>query len=90
MFKFLEKVAEFFSMIKIALSPIIVFAILGIICYYGVKPPMGIVWSICSIVVGCVLGIWLAIYIHKKHGAIEFNSRISATPELDKKKEEVV
>ena len=87
MFKFLERVAEFFSMIKIALSPIIVFTIIGITCYYGVKPPMGLILSIALIIIGLVLGIWLAIYIHKKHGAIEFNSILSASPELDNKEE---
>lgn len=88
MFRFLDKVAEFISMIKIALSPIIVFTIAGIICYFGIKTPWGIILGIISIILGLVFGIWLAVYIHKKHGAIEFNSRISATPELDNKKEE--
>ncbi len=88
MFKFLEKVVEFFSMIKIALSPILIFTIAGIVCYCGIKLPMGVVVGTCLIVLGLVLGIWLAIYIHKKYGAIEFNSRISETPELDKTKEE--
>lgn len=84
MFKFLEKAIEFFSMIKIALSPILLFTIIGTICYLAVKPPMNIALSIFAIVLGIILGVWWAIYIHKKHGATEFNARLDAFPELDK------
>ena len=85
MFKFFEKVIEFFSMILIALSPIIIFTLIGITCYYSFQSVTGIIIGSGSVIFGLILGIWLAIHSHKKQGATEFNSRIHATPELDEK-----
>lgn len=88
MIKIFEKFVEFLSMVKIAFSPIIIFTIIGLACCFSVQQPIGLLLCIGLIIAGIVLGIWLAIYIHKKHGAIEFNSRISASPELDKVEKE--
>lgn len=88
MSNFFEKVVELFSMVKIALSPILLFTIAGIVCYFWLEGTLGAFVGIALIVLGLMIGVWLAIYVHKKHGAIEFNARIEGTPELDKKEEE--
>lgn len=80
---FFEKVTEFFSMVKIALSPILVFTIAGFACYFWLEGFLGAFICIALNVLGLMLGVWLAIYVHKKHGAIEFNARIDASPDLD-------
>lgn len=82
--KFIENLIEFISMVKIALSPILLFTIGGFVLYLYIDGLLGItVFSLLSII-GLALGIWWALSIHKKHGATEFNAKISATPELDK------
>jgi len=88
MSNFFEKIVEFFSMVKIALSPILIFTIAGIACYFWLEGALGAFVGLALVVLGLMVGVWLAIYIHKKHGAIEFNARLDATPELDKKEEE--
>ncbi|MCK6650378.1 MAG: hypothetical protein L6Q66_12045 [Bacteroidia bacterium] len=85
MIKFIENLIEFISMVKIALSPILLFTIAGIIAYIYIDGMLGIIAFSLLSVLGLALGIWWAISIHKKHGATEFNAKISATPELDEK-----
>jgi uncharacterized protein YneF (UPF0154 family) len=46
---------------------------------------VGLIFLILFSLIGIILGIFIAIYIHKKHGAVNFNSKIIATPDLDKK-----
>lgn len=82
---FFEKTIEFISMVQVALFPIVVFLVIGSICYCYLDAPANLIVAILSIIVGLILGVWYAIYIHKKRGATEFLSRISATPELDEK-----
>lgn len=85
MFKFLENCIEFLSMVKIALAPILLFLIIGFICYANWDGTFGLILFVLFGLIGLILGIFLAVYIHKKHGAVNFNSKIIATPDLDKK-----
>lgn len=86
MFNFFEKFVEFLAMIKIALSPILVFSIAAFFLYHS-SVSYGLMLCIGSLIVGLVLGIYLAVRISKKKGAVNFLSRLSATPELDKNDE---
>lgn len=40
-------------------------------------------YSILLLIIGVLLGIWVAETIRKKHGLVHFFSRLIATPELD-------
>jgi disulfide bond formation protein DsbB len=72
-------------MVKIALAPILLFFIIGLVCYANWEGTVGLIFLILFSLIGIILGIFIAIYIHKKHGAVNFNSKIIATPDLDKK-----
>ena len=84
---FFEKVIEFASMVQVALSSIFIFTIIGIVCYFSIEQPFGLIVGGGLILGGIILGIWYAIYIHKKRGATEFLSLIRSSPELDEKSE---
>jgi len=87
MLKFIENVVEFLAMVKIALSPILLFLIIGFVSYLYFGNELGTTLLILCIIMGLVLGVLLAWRIHKKHGAVGFNAKIMSTPELDKEKD---
>ena len=87
MLSFFEKIVELMSMVQVALSPILIFTIIAIVCYFGIEQPYGFFVGILVMIAGIVLGVWYAIYIHKKRGATEFLSLIRSSPELDEKSE---
>jgi hypothetical protein len=59
--------------------------ILGVYAYYRhYKNPKNLALPLLIIIVGIVLGIWLAESIRRKRGLAYFFSRINASPDFDK------
>lgn len=85
---FFEKIVEWIFAIGIALSPTIPAALVGAYFYFTAENMTGQAVGIAIAVAGLIAGIFLVVRIKKKTSATEFSSRIIATPELDKKKEE--
>lgn len=84
MFTLFEKLIEAFAWIKIALSPTIIGAFLGVIAYANLSSPMGLTVGIALTFIGLIVGIIWATRIAKKGSTSEFISRVNASPDLDK------
>ncbi|PBQ33803.1 hypothetical protein CNR22_19115 [Sphingobacteriaceae bacterium] len=86
--KILEWIVEALSWLNIAASPTILGLFLGFLFYLYKPDVVGLIFGSLISIVGLVIGITLATNISKKMGATEFNSRIYASPDLDKLDEE--
>lgn len=87
MHQLFEKFIEIIGWIKIVLSPLIIGLFIGFVCYVNINSNVGIVLGIVFCILGVIAGILLANNRWKNGGTISFLSRISATPELEKKEE---
>lgn len=88
MFKIIEFIIELLGWLKIVLSPLLAGVIIGAIVYLGKQDTVGFVLGISIAVIGLAIGVIWATRILKREGTVQFNSRVIATPELDKKDEE--
>ena len=82
---FFETLTEIFGWLQIVASPLIAGLAIGFIIYLSRPDNMGLFIGIAVALIGLIIGIVWATKIWKKKGTIHFMSRISATPELDKK-----
>jgi hypothetical protein len=81
--KILEWLTSFIAWLQIVFSPLFFGVVLGLIVY-GIYPTTtGLVLGIAIAVLGLTVGIIFATRVWKKRGAVDFISRVSASPELD-------
>lgn len=78
---------EFLAWMRIALSPILFTLILAVLVYWYADSPAGNILAVCILILGVIAGVLLAEYARKHGGAINFISKLHASPELDKKKD---
>lgn len=90
MFKIIEFIIELLGWLKIVASPLLAGMIIGAIVYLSKPDTIGLIIGISIAITGLVFGVIWATRIWKKQGTVQFNSRIMATPELDKKDEEKI
>jgi hypothetical protein len=83
MIRFLRQLTNLFAWIQIAISPILIGLIAGIVFYSYLSKPFGLVLGIAVTTFGLLLGIRWAEKVRKKNGAVEFMSRVNATTDLD-------
>jgi hypothetical protein len=88
MFKFFEKLTSLFAWLQIALSPIVLGIILGVVLYFALPEGMGLLFGFIVTIAGFVLGVMWAERARKKVGTVEYMARTMATPELDEQIEE--
>ena len=82
--KLLENTVETISFMKIVLSPLLIGLFIGVIVYANKTDSIGLFIGSAISVTGLVTGILLALWARKKSGsAVEFNSRINASPDID-------
>lgn len=55
--------------------------------YFYEKNHNNLPWSVLLLIAGIIAGVITAETIRKKYGLVNFFSRVSATPDLDEKKE---
>ena len=80
--KIIEFIISFFAWLEIAVSPLIIGCVIGMIVYSEVPREKGIIIGITIVVLGLIIGIVWAIRIWKKRETVEFMSRLTANPEL--------
>ena len=78
---------EFLAWMRIALSPILFTLILAVLVYWYADSPAGNILAVCILILGVIAGVLLAEYARKHGGAINFISKLHASPELGKKKD---
>lgn len=88
----MQKVFHFFIglvfWIQIVLSPLLIGSLIGVIVYVNNTTSTGLVIAVLIGLAGLVTGILWATRVARNHGTSWYMSRVMATPELDKKKEE--
>ena len=85
MHKIFELTTEIVGWILITLSPTLLGIAFGLGIYYNFPNIIGMVIGIFVAVVGIIIGMIWATKKFKTTGTIHFLSRVSATPELDRK-----
>lgn len=83
----MKRFTELLAWLRIALSPILFTVIVAVLVNWYADSPVGNILAICILLLGIIAGVVLAEYARKHGGAINFISRLNATPELDKKKD---
>jgi hypothetical protein len=83
----MKYVVEFLAYARIFLSPLLFFSIIGGLFYWYDTASTGFIIASVFVVIGILSGIMLCAYARRKGGAVNFISRLHATPELDKKKD---
>ena len=76
---------EVFFWIMTVLSPLFASALLAVLSYYSFNFPFVI--SLILIVLGAIAGVIFAEKIRRKHGCLNYWSRIMATPDIQSDKE---
>jgi F0F1-type ATP synthase assembly protein I len=84
MFKIFEKITELIGWLQIAISPTLLGFGIGCIVYYNFQNSTGLILGIVISIIGLICGIVLATNKFKTTGTVQFLSRVSAAPELDK------
>jgi hypothetical protein len=84
MFKIFEMITEAFGFIALAVSPALIGLGIGFISYHYIGNTFGLVIGIVIALLGLAGGIYLGLNKWKNGGAVNFLSRVSATPELNK------
>jgi uncharacterized membrane protein YccC len=79
-------VVEIIGWFQIVLSPTLIGIGLGFLIYLGFPNILGTVIAISAGIIGFIFGVRLATKKFKTTGTINFLSKVSATPELDEKK----
>lgn len=88
MLKFVGFLIEAYAWLRIMLSPFLFGIILGVVVYSLKTDKFGLVLGITIALVGLVFGIIWAMKVRKKMRAIDFISRVNASPDLDKIRDE--
>lgn len=83
--KSIKKTVDTLAWLKIMASPLLAGIIAGALVYLPNKSTGTLVVAAIFVATGLIFGIVWANRIAKKHGSVNFLSRIIATPELDKK-----
>ena len=78
-----EKGIESIGWFQIFLSPFIIGVVVSSVIYFPNPNTFTLIIAIIILIAAIILGIKLASKIQKKHGAVNFISRTSSTPELD-------
>lgn len=86
--KIFHLIIEIFCSLQIVLSPLLMGAFIGMVVYFSDPSTTRLVFAMLIVLAGLVIGIVWAVKVSRKEGASHFMSRIMATPELDKKREE--
>ena len=81
--KMFEWLTSFIAWLQILASPLIIGIIIGFIVYLKLPTTTGHVIGISISTLGLIIGIIFATRIWKKHGIVNFISRVSASPELN-------
>lgn len=79
-----ELFIESMGWLQIVASPLLIGSVIGFIVYFSKQDFIGTVIGISIPILGLIIGIIWATRVWKRKGTIEFISRLSATPELDK------
>lgn len=87
-FKVFEFITEVFGWLQIVISPLLIGLGIGAIIYFPNPSNSRLIIGVIVACIGLVIGIYWATKKWKGKGTIFFLSRISATPELDKRDEE--
>lgn len=83
----MKYVVEFLAYARIFLSPLLFFSIIGGLFYWYFASSTGFIIASVFVLIGMLCGLLLCGYARRKGGAVNFISRLHATPELDKKKD---
>lgn len=86
--KIFHLILEIVYSFQIVLSPLLIGSFIGLVVYCYDPSTTRLVFAILIGLAGLIIGIIWAVKVSKKEGASHFMSRIMATPELDKKREE--
>lgn len=84
MFKIFEKITELIGWLQIVISPTLLGIGIGCIVYFNFQNSTGLIFGIVISIIGLICGIVLATNKLRTTGTMQFLSRVSATPELDK------
>jgi chromate transport protein ChrA len=82
--KIFEIITEIVGWLQIVLSPTLLGIVFGFGIYHYFPNQNGMVLGMVSAIIGLIIGIIWATVKYKTTGTIEFLSRISSTPDLDK------
>ncbi|HVX25152.1 MAG TPA: hypothetical protein VHB70_02325 [Parafilimonas sp.] len=75
---------SFLAWLQIVASPLIVGLVISFFVYKNNPNKTGLIWSILISAVSLIIGIIIATRIGKKHGTVDFVSKISSSPDFDK------
>lgn len=89
MYKIFEWITEAIGWLQIVASPLLIGLGIGAFVYFQNPTTTRLVIGISFATLGLIIGILWATKIWKTNGTIWFMSRIMATPELDKKENEI-
>jgi hypothetical protein len=79
-----EFIIEVFGWLRIVASPLLAGVAIGFIVVCNWTSDIGLIVGISIAALGLIVGIIWATRVWKRKGTIEFLSRVSATPELDR------
>jgi len=82
--KIFESFFEILGWLRIAASPLLIGLVIGIIIYVYEPTVTGIVIGSIITIIGLIVGIVFASRIWKKHGTMNYISKLNETPDLDK------
>lgn len=78
----LISLVAFIKWIKIFLAPTLLFGFIGFAVNYNANNITIAILGYLIIIIGLVVGVLLAEYVRKKHGIIEFDSRIYSSDDV--------
>ncbi len=82
-----EKIIEGIGWIQIVLSPLLLSLLFTVPFYFSNETNTRLIISVLIVLAGLIIGIIWANKVAREKGTINFLSRISASPELDKEEE---
>lgn len=85
--KIIETIVEWIFMIRLTLAPTLLGGLIAGYVYLTARTALQEYLAYAIAAVGLALGVLLVIRVKKKKTAVEFLSRVNASPELDKKDE---
>ena len=81
--KAIDLLVKIIAWLQIVASPLIAGLLIAVIVYANIPGTLGLILALLLSASGLIGGIVFATRTWKKKGAVEFISRVSATPELD-------
>ena len=79
----LEKMFKAVAWLQVAVVPGVIGAGLGLLTWFGIRGTWGVLCGLMLMVVGLSIGVIWANKVSRKHGSVEFMTKVSSTPELD-------